>query len=212
MSSLLDQLTQDDLKITRDQKRSLLQRYVFIFKKCFPDHLDRDNRRGQLNPDHDYNKALTDTYNYQRSHLETFKKALEDFNIQKPDAEGLRVIDIGAGACTTRFALAEHWPKMLRHIDYIAIEPNLSMQVLGKELSQIFGLPSPYYLGDITEIPLEYLTTSKRYLITLSYVVGQNSVTTKHISAWGDTIKKLTYLLDRPVEVLMTTAKGFNSG
>tara|TARA_B100000131_G_C18067103_1_gene592971 strand:- start:623 stop:1471 length:849 start_codon:yes stop_codon:yes gene_type:complete len=212
MTSLLDQFTSKDLQFTGNKQKPFLQRYVWAFKKCFPNHLSHDNRRGQLKPEHEYRKALYDTYNYQLSHMETLIEALKFFDVAEPDVNGLQVIDIGAGACTTRFAMAQHWPEMQRHIDYIAIEINDGMQSLGCSLSKIFGWSSTFYLKDIKELPPTNFSATRRHLITLSYVVGQKSVTDSHIKAWGETIKNLANTLDKPVEVLMTTARGFSSG
>ncbi len=164
-------------------------------------------RHGQLSPSDELTAALEDTYNYQKSHIDTFVRALDLFKVREPDADGLQVIDIGAGACTTRFAMEQHWPQTLQYIDYKPIEPNNGMRHLGEQLSTIFGWDSPSYLQDIQEITPAYSPVAKRCLITMSYVIGQNTFTDHDIWKLSKFIKEtINKLWLPPVEILITTA------
>ena len=167
------------------------------------------DRRGQLAP-HDHGSyALHDTYKYQPGHAdvfcEVFKKAP---HVTPRMGERLLVIDIGAGAATVAVGLSEalELEEERERVDYLAFDPNPTMQMLGKQILRHLGagFNSAEYVSSLEDVDF---TNADRVLFTFSYVVHQDAITPTDIEKWASLIKRAVDEVDRDVELIYTTAK-----
>jgi len=169
--------------------------------------LDRQNsdwRHGQLAPTDPHSFAIFDTYTYQRSHIDAFRRIVELAGIRPPDGtDHIAIVDIGAGACTAAIGLSEEWrPWEVSRVCYRGVEPHPTMRELGSELLNIC---CPVRSVELTENVRDLTNVSEdRVVVALNYVVHQGGVSDSDVSAWADLIAG--YVAHAQTEVLITTA------
>ena len=172
-------------------------------------------RRGDLDPSAHHSHAIFDTFNYQRSHADAFKKALDEAGVRPPGSDQtMAIVDIGAGAATVGVAISEAWSDHATTISYHMIEPNKPMRMLGRKI--LSEMATPY--ADISDhSSADKFTRAHpslnvdRILVTLSYVLHQTTVGDEHVKSWVRQIRRLSRLPNRPhVEVLATTVSSPN--
>jgi len=176
----------------------------------------RRRRRGNLGPAADALDALSDVYNYQRSHIDAFVAALNMMSgrVQVP----LTVVDLGAGACTVAFAIAEHFGLRENELQYWPVEPNREMRDLGSLLLRESGgrLSWKEPVASIDELSenfrFEHVEDQRNILVSLSYVVHQPTVTAEDLSTWASFISDWAVYQGQQVSVLSTTANSPDSG
>ena len=165
------------------------------------------NRRGRLAPDDPDSYAVHDSFTYQRGHAEVFSAVYKKASHSPPKTgERLLVVDIGAGAATVAVALAKTLDQNERlRVDYWAFDPHPMMQKLGTEILEHLdaGFRSANYIKSLTD--LDFLGID-RLLFTFSYVAHQNAVDTAHKLQWVSFIMRAVIEVERPVELIYTTA------
>lgn len=174
------------------------------------DEASSPNRQGDLSPSAPRPHALYDTYRYQRSHADAFKKALTIAKVKPPRTDHtMAIIDIGAGAATVGVAISEVWSNKVESISYHMIEPNKSMKRLGRRL--LSKMETPFAGISSHRSVTKFVAThpalnADRILVTLSYVLHQSNVKDADVRNWVRLIRKLSRLPNRPrVEILATT-------
>ena len=167
----------------------------------FPD------RHGQLMPDDPDSYALYDTYNYQRGHVDVFYEAYRQAPHTPPEkGENLLVVDIGAGAATVAVALGKAFKRRERErVDYRAFDTHPEMQQLGKRILRHLGagFNSAEYVASLEDVDF---ADADRVLFTFSYVAHQYAVDRIHILQWALLIRRAVVEVERPVELIYTTA------
>jgi hypothetical protein len=164
-------------------------------------------RQGQLAPDASRSFALRDSYSYQRGHADVFREVYRKAPHTPPgNGERLLVVDIGAGAATVAVALGEALGRrQRRRVDYLALDPNPSMQKLGRRILKHLnaGFNSADYIESLDEVDF---TNTDRLLFAFSYVVHQKAVEPAHIEGWARAIEQAVIEVDKAVELIYTTA------
>ena len=165
------------------------------------------NRRGQLAPDDPDSYALYDTFRYQRGHPDVFYEAYtKALHAPPKKGERLLVVDIGAGAATVAVALGEALERSERQrVDYLAFDPNPMMRKLGKQILKHLGagFRSAKYIKSLEDLDF---TGINRLLFTFSYVAHQDTVAPADKARWASAVKRAVAEVDRPVELIYTTA------
>ena len=167
-------------------------------------------RRGDLEPSAPRPHAIHDTFNYQRSHADAFKKALDEAGVRPPGSDQtMAIVDIGAGAATVGVAVSEAWSSQVASVSYHMIEPNKPMRKLGKRILSEMGTPFAEISShrSIDKFADRHPSlNADRILVTLSYVLHQTTVGDEHIKIWVRQIRRLSRLPNRPhVAILATT-------
>ena len=173
-------------------------------------------RQGDLDPSAHHSHAIVDTFNYQRSHADSFKKALDEAGVRPPGSDQtMAIVDIGAGAATVGVAIAEAWSDYATSISYHMIEPNKPMRKLGRKILSEMATP---FAGLSSHRSIDKFADKHpslkvdRILVALSYVLHQTTVRNEHVKSWVRQIRRLSRLPNRPhVEVLATTVSSSNS-
>ena len=165
------------------------------------------NRRGRLAPDDPVSYALHDSFKYQPGHADVFRAVYEKAPHSPPrKGERLLVVDIGAGAATVAVALGKTLDRKERQrVDYLAFDPHPTMQRLGTKILEHLdaGFRSANYIKSLTD--LDFMGID-RLLFTFSYVAHQKAVDTAHVFQWALLIRRAVVELQRPVELIYTTA------
>ncbi|WP_419925861.1 hypothetical protein [Candidatus Poriferisocius sp.] len=85
------------------------------------------------------------------------------------------------------------------------------MQKLGRRILKHLnaGFNSAEYIKSLEDVDF---TDIDRLLFSLSYVVHQKAVAPAHIEGWARVIKRAVIEVDRPVELIYTTAANLEGG